>query len=73
MLSTLVSIGHFSPIPIQLDLEVLAVVSVLDSIRGHLDKLLGGCAASELQRLEEFSPNYENVYRTVVAVLCQRT
>lgn len=37
-LPTLVSIGHFSPIPIQLDLEALAVVSALDFIRGHLDK-----------------------------------
>ena len=45
-LPTPVSIDHFSPILIQLDLEALAVVSALDFIRGHLDKLLKGCAAS---------------------------
>lgn len=72
-LSTQVSIDHPSPIPIQLDLEALAVVSVLDSIHGHLDKMLGGYAASELQRLEEFYPNYENAYRTIVVVPHQRT
>ena len=71
-LSTQGSIDHSSPIPIQLDLEALAVLSVLDSIHGHLDKMLGGYAASELQRSEGFYPNYENAYRTIVVVPRQR-
>ena len=61
-LSRLVSIGRLSPIPIQLDLKVLVVQGVL----GPLDMKRGGCAASELQRLEEFYPGYENSYRIVV-------
>ena len=73
LLSTQVSIGLFSPNPIQLDLEALAVLRVLDSIRGHLDKMVRGYAASELQKLEEFYPNYRNVYRTIAVVPYQQT
>lgn len=34
------------PSPFSWTLEALAEVSAFDSIRGHLDKLLRGCAAS---------------------------
>lgn len=66
---TLVSIGHFSPSPI-ISPEALAVVSVLVSVLGHLDRLLGGLyAASRLRRLVELYPNYRNEYKTVVVVV----
>ena len=58
-LSRLVSTSHPSPVPSQLDLEVLVVQGVLGSRHGPLDMKLGGCAASE-QKLEEFYPGYEN-------------
>lgn len=47
-LSSLVSIGLFSPIPTQLDLEVQVVQGVLGSGRGPVDMKLGGYVASEL-------------------------
>lgn len=72
-LSTQVSIGHPSPIPIHLDLEALAVLHVLDSIHGHLETKLGGYAASELQRLGESYPNCETAYKTVVVLPHQWT
>lgn len=66
-LSTLVFIGCLSPVPTQLDLEVLVVQGVLGSRHGLLNMKLGGYAASELQGLEELYPGYENSYRAVVA------